>query len=64
MATTDVLNWLVENGPATREEIVEKSDLSENQVDRNISKMGKWIAYYNISVDESSRPFIYDAEKK
>lgn len=64
MSTTDVIEWLVENGPATRQEIIENSDLSKTQIIRNLSNMKNWEAYYNISIDDSGRKYVYDAEKK
>ena len=64
MATADLLNWLEENGPASKQEIAENSDLSRRQVNRNIPKIGKWEDYYNISIDESGKRNIYDVEKK
>ncbi|MFO7794047.1 MAG: hypothetical protein R6V35_03675 [Candidatus Nanohaloarchaea archaeon] len=64
MSTGDVIDWLLENGPASTQDIVEGSDMSKGQVRRNLRKMTKWEDYYEFTIDKSKNYNVYDVEKR
>ena len=48
MSQAEVLEYLEENGPATRKELYKALEASKQRVDHNLKNLYKWEGYYDI----------------
>lgn len=53
MSQADVLDYLEENGPATREELVESLDTGKSTINHNLLKLHKWKDHYIIKTGKN-----------
>lgn len=67
MSVSEVIDYLLENGPATRKEIEEELGKASSTIRTNLNKMKQWDDYYDFREIEGSEHLErkkYDAEKK
>lgn len=65
MSVADVIDYLLENGPASKKELVENLDIGRSSIRQNLNKLHKWRHAYEIekSEDYKGDP-IWDVEER